>query len=402
MVDIDTCFKKTRELFYLPPDIIYLDGNSLGPLPIAVAPAISSAVEQEWGNQLIQAWNNAGWMSQPTILGDRIGKLIGASPGSVVVGDTLSIKIYQALSAALSLQPQRRVVVSDASNFPTDLYMAEGLLRQLGDGYELRLVEPGGVGAALDKSVAALMLTHVDYRSGRMYDMQHLTALAHEHNTPVVWDLAHSAGAVPVDLVKCQADFAAGCTYKYLNGGPGAPAFIYIADKWQQQIQPVLSGWLGHSEPFAFELGYEPGKGIERMRIGTPSVLASSALGAALDVWDGVSMADVRAQSIVLSELFIHELETRCPMLTLASPRDPEQRGSQVSFSFEHGYAAIQALIQQHRVIGDFRAPDIMRFAFTPLYLSVDDVLRAVAAIEAVMTQRQWDDPSLVMQATVT
>ena len=395
-------FETTRQRFKLPEGVVYLDGNSLGPTPRSASARLRQLVEDEWGQLLIRAWNQAGWMEQPRHVGDRIGRLIGAAAGSVAVGDTLSIKIYQALDAALGLQPDRRVVLSDRGNFPGDLYMAEGLLRSRGSDYRLKLVEPEDVGGAIDSSVAALMLTQVDYRSGRLHDMQGLTQLAHRFDVPVIWDLAHSAGAMPIDLAGCDADFAAGCTYKYLNGGPGSPAFIYVAPRLQDAVQPALAGWLGHAQPFDFDLDYRPAPGVERMRVGTPPVLAMSVLDAALGVWDGVNMEDVRRESIELSEMFIREVESHCPMLTLASPRDPAQRGSQVSFHFEHSYAVIQALIHRHQVIGDFRAPDIMRFAFCPLYLSREAVLRGAQAIALVLRDSEWDDPKFAIRADVT
>jgi len=317
------------------------------------------------------------------------------------VGDTLSIKVYQALAAALALRPERRVVLSDNGNFPTDLYMAEGLLRTLGRGHELRVVAPEAVEAALDESVAALLLTEVDYRTGRRHDMAGLTARAHAAGALTIWDLAHSAGALPVDLTAARADYAVGCTYKYLNGGPGAPAFIYARPDLIAQTRPALSGWLGHAAPFAFDLGYRPAEDIERLRVGTPPVLQMSVLEAALDVFDLVDMAQVRARSIELSELFIAEVEARCPQLTLASPREAAGRGSQVSFAFEQGYAAMQALIARG-VIGDFRAPDIMRFGFTPLYIGEAEVIAAAQALGEVIGGRLWDRPEYRVRAAVT
>lgn len=394
-------FERTRQMFDLPPGVIYLDGNSLGPPPSGVARRVADTIAKEWGGELIRAWNSAGWMDMPTRVGDRIGRLIGAPAGSVVTGDTLSIKVYQALASALELRPERRVVLSDTGNFPTDLYMAEGLLASLGQGHELRLVEPHDVAAAIDETVAVLLLTEVDYRTGRLHDMAAITRRAHEAGALAIWDLAHSAGAIPVDLAGADADFAVGCTYKYLNGGPGAPAFIYVAPRLAGHVRPALSGWLGHEAPFSFDLGYRPGRGIERMRVGTPPIVALAALDAALDVWDGVSTGEIRARSIELSERFIAEVERRCPELELASPRQPQMRGSQVSFRFEHGYAAMQALIERG-VVGDFRAPDIMRFGFTPLYLGIDDVVAAAVAIETVMRDRLWDDPRHARRSRVT
>lgn len=390
-----------KHLFDLPEGMIYLDGNSLGPLPRAVPARLARAVTGEWGAHLIQGWNLDGWMAQPGRVGDRVGRLIGAPPGSVVMGDTLSIKVYQALSAALSMRPDRRVVVSDSGNFPSDLYIADGLIRHLGQGHVLRVVAPDAVGDAIGPDVAAVLLTQVDYRTGRMHDMAAITKAAHAAGAVMIWDLAHSAGAVPVDLAACGAEFAAGCSYKYLNGGPGAPAFIYVRPDLADRIDPALAGWLGHAAPFAFDLDYRPAPGVDRMRVGTPPVLQMTALDAALDVWDGVDMADLRAASVALSERFIAEVAAHCPDLMLASPRDARARGSQVSFHFAHGYAAMQALIAQG-VIGDFRAPDIMRFGFTPLYIDQADVVRAAGILGRIITDRLWDRPEFQARKAVT
>jgi len=396
-----TDFRKTRSLFQIPDGTVYLDGNSLGPLPVAALERVRRMMADEWGEQLIRGWNTAGWMTQPRRIGDRIGALIGAPEGHVVVGDTLSIKVYQALAAALELNPSRRVILSDSGNFPSDLYMADGLIRSVGKGHQLKVVAPEAVEAAIDGGVAVLLLTEVDYRTGRLHDMRALTRKAHAAGVLTVWDLAHSAGAIPVDLTGSDADFAVGCTYKYLNGGPGAPAFIYVAPRHADRARPALSGWMGHEAPFAFDLDYRPGRGIERMRVGTPPIIALAALDAALDVWDGVGLDDVRAASIALSELFIREVEARCPELALASPRDPHRRGSQVSFRHASGYAIMQALIAE-RVIGDFRAPDIMRFGFTPLYIGEDDVRAAVAVLEDILKSRRWDQAAFHARAPVT
>ncbi len=396
-----TDFDATRAMFHLPDGMIYLDGNSLGPLPVAAADRVARTVRDEWGEMLITGWNRAGWMDMPTRLGDRIGRLIGAEPGHVVLGDTLSIKVYQALASALEMTPGKQIILSDIGNFPTDLYMAEGLARTLGDGYALKTVAPEDVAAHITEEVAVLMLTEVDYRTGRRHDMAALTAKAHAAGALAIWDLAHSAGALPVDVAGGQADFAVGCTYKYLNSGPGGPAFIYVAPRHADTARPVLSGWLGHEAPFAFDLDYRPGPGVERMRVGTPPVLQMAALEAALDVWDHAEIDDVRARSVELSELFIREVEARCPDLALASPRDPAQRGSQVSFRFPDGYAAMQALTARG-VIGDFRAPDIMRFGFTPLYLQPAEVIRAAEIIEEVMAGRLWDRPEFKTRERVT
>lgn len=396
-----TDFAATKAKFRLPEGVVYLDGNSLGPAPDGVAERARRTIENEWGDMLIRAWNLAGWMDQPRRVGDKIASLIGAAPATVVMGDTLSIKMYQALASALAMRPERKIVLSDTGNFPTDLYMAEGLIRSLARGHVLKTVAPEAVEAAIDERVAALMLTHVDYGSGRMHDMARLTEEAHAAGALAIWDLAHSAGALVVDLTACKADFAAGCTYKYLNGGPGAPAFIYVRPDHIDRARPVLSGWLGHEAPFDFDLDYRPAPGIERMRVGTPPVVQMSILEAALDIWDGVDMAAVRARSIELSELFIREVEARCSSLTLASPRDPTTRGSQVSFRFEQGYATMQALIARG-VIGDFRAPDRMRFGFAPLYINEGDVRQAVDILAGVLDERAWDRPEYQKREAVT
>ena len=393
-------FVATREMFHLPDGMIYLDGNSLGPLPKAATERVGASMAAEWGDMLITGWNKAGWMDLPQQLGDRIAGLIGAEAGSVVVGDTLSLRVYQALGAALAMTP-RRIVLSDRGNFPSDLYMAQGLLQSLGGEYALRVVEPEEVESALSDDVAVLMLTEVDYRTGRKHDMARLTRLAQARGIVTIWDLAHSAGAIEVDLAGSGADFAVGCSYKYLNGGPGAPAFIYVAPRHSDTAHTVLNGWLGHEAPFAFEPDYRPGGGIARMRIGTPAILQMRALEAALDIWDMVEMTDIRAASIALTERFIAGVEAACPDLVLASPRDPDLRGSQVSFRFEHGYAAMQALIARG-VVGDFRAPDIMRFGFTPLFIGDAEVDAAVSHIGDIMQNRLWDRPEFHARQAVT
>ena len=394
-------FAATRAMFHLPEGVIYLDGNSLGPLPRAAEARLARTLRDEWGDMLITGWNKAGWMAQPSRIGDRIARLIGAEPGSVVLGDTLSIKVYQALAAALDLNPDRRVILSDSGNFPSDLYMAEGLVRSLGKDYALKIVAPGEVAGAIDACTAVLMLTEVDYRTGRKHDMAALTATAHKAGALALWDLAHSAGALPIDLAGAKADFAVGCTYKYLNSGPGGPAFIYVAPRHAQHVQPALSGWLGHETPFGFDLTYRPARGIERMRVGTPPVLQMAALETALDIWDMVTIHEVRARSIELTEAFIAGVEAACPMLELASPRNPDQRGSQVSFRHPEGYAIMQALIAHH-VIGDFRAPDILRFGFTPLYTTMADVTGATTTLADIMARSLWRNPEYRVRHRVT
>ena len=394
-------YDDTRAMFHLPADVIYLDGNSLGALPVGVAERVAHVITAEWGDELIRAWNTAGWYVQPRRVGDRIARLIGAEPGTVMMGDTLSLKVYQALAAALEMNRERKVVLSDTGNFPTDLYMAEGLIATLGRGHQLRLAAPEEVEASLSDDIAVLYLTEVDYRTGRRHDMRTLTKKARALGIVTVWDLAHSAGALPVDLAGVGADFAAGCTYKYLNAGPGAPAFLYVAPRHADQARAALSGWMGHTNPFAFDLGYQPAGGVERMRVGTPPVLAMAALEASLDIWDRVDIGEVRARSLALGDLLIAEVARRCPSLKLVTPRAHAQRGSQISFAFEGGYAAMQALIARG-VIGDFRAPDIMRFGITPLYIGEAEVMKAAQIIEEVINGEVWRRPEYQVVNAVT
>ena len=396
-----TDFTGTRALFHLPDGVIYLDGNSLGPLPLAARERVARLLSDEWGEMLIRGWNDAGWMDRPRRIGERIGRLIGAPAGTVVMGDTLSVKVYQAVAAALEMRPERRVILSDHGNFPSDLYMVDGLIRSLGRGHEVRLAAPEEVADAIDESIAVLMLTEVDYRTGRMHDMAHLTEAAHAAGAVTVWDLAHSVGALPIDVGAAGADFAVGCTYKFLNAGPGAPAFIYVSPEHIDHVRPALTGWLGHAAPFAFDLDYRSGPGIERMRVGTPPIIALAALDAALDIWDEVEIDDVRARSMELGELLIAEVGTRCPDLELVSPRQAAERGSQVSFRFEHAWPTMQALIDRG-VIGDFRAPDVMRFGIAPLYLDADDMIRAAEILAGIVARRDWDRSRYQQRRAVT
>jgi kynureninase len=396
-----TDFEWTKSQFYVPEGMIYLDGNSLGPLPLNAKDRVGASMTDQWGKMLITGWNKARWMDMPRRVGDRIAQILGAASGSIVMGDTLSIKVYQALSSALELRPDRRVILSDTGNFPSDLYMAEGLIKSLDRDYELRVVAPEDVYDAIDDDVAVTLITEIDYRTGRRHDMQAITERARACGAITVWDLAHSAGAVDVDLTGANVDFAIGCTYKYLNGGPGAPAFIYVRPDLADAVRPALSGWLGHAAPFDFELNYRAGDGIDRLRVGTPPILGLVALDAALDVWDHVDIADVRARSIQLSEAFVEEVSAGCPALKLASPSDPHARGSQVSYHFEQGYAAMQTMIDR-KIIGDFRAPDLMRFGFTPLYIDVDQVREAARTLCDVINLKLWDDPKYKTRQKVT
>ena len=392
-----------REQFLLPPDTIYLDGNSLGALPKATPARLDEVTRSEWGHDLIRSWNAHRWVELPRRLGDKIAALIGAAPGEVVVADSTSINLFKVLAAALRLNPGRRVILSERENFPTDLYMAQGLIGLLGEGHELRLVEGEAIPAAIDGETAILMLTHVNYRTGAMHDMDALTAAAHARGALALWDLAHSVGAVPVDLTEAGADFAVGCGYKYLNGGPGAPAFLYVAERHQERFAQPLSGWFGHAEPFAFAPDYRPAAGIARYLCGTPSVLACAALELGIDSVSPHPAAALREKSVALTETFIRAVEQECAGLglTLISPRDPQRRGSQVSFAHPQGYPVMQALIARG-VIGDFRAPDILRFGFAPLYLRFVDAWDAAAALKDVLASGTWDRPEFHRRAAVT
>jgi len=394
-------FKQTKTQFYLPDGVIYLDGNSLGPLPIKAPSVVTNTMQDEWGEMLIGAWNDANWMALSKNIGNRIARLIGAECDHVMMGDTLSIKVYQALASALELNPERKVILSDNGNFPSDLYMAQGLIRSLKQDHQLKLVEPDDIRRNLSEDVAVLMLTEVDYKTGAKHDMQALTKKAHQLGIITVWDLAHSAGAIEVNVAEAKADFAVGCSYKYLNGGPGAPAFIYVAAKHAEKVLPALSGWLGHDAPFNFDLDYKAGRGIERMRVGTPAILALKSLSSALDIWDQISMDKVQSRSRELSDYLIEQVEKLCPQLELVSPRDASKRGSQVSFAFEHGFAAMGALIDRN-VVGDFRAPNIMRFGITPLYIGEDDLLKAAKVIADVINNKLWDQPKYQQRTEVT
>lgn len=392
--------------FALPPGVIYLDGNSLGALPSAVPARIDAVLREQWGQGLVRSWNGAGWIDLPARVGARIARLIGARPDEVLVADSTSINVFKLLAAALEMQPRRRTILSEEGNFPTDLYMAQGLCGLTGRA-ELKLVRadagPEAIVEAIDEDVAVVMLTEVDFRTGRRHDMQAVTARAHARGALVLWDLAHSAGAFPVHLNQARADFAVGCGYKYLNGGPGAPAFLYVRQDLQARAEQPLSGWMGHARPFDFVHRYEPAAGIARHLCGTPTILSLAALDAALDAFDGVDMAALRQKSVSLMETFIARVETEAAALglVLASPRDADRRGSQVSYRHPAGYAIMQALIAGG-VIGDFRAPDILRFGFTPLYLSHADIFDAAEMLCDVIRTGRYERPEFHRRALVT
>ncbi len=392
-----------RNEFALPEGVVYLDGNSLGALPKAVAAQLQSVVTKEWGSDLIRSWTKNDWIGLPARLGDKIGDLIGAARGQVVAADSTSVNLFKALSAALQMQPERRIMLSEADNFPTDLYMAQGLARLLDRGHMLRLVGRDGLMSALADDVAVMMVTQVDYRSGDKHDMAAVTARAHEHGVMALWDLSHSAGAFPVDLDGCGADFAVGCGYKFLNGGPGAPAFLYVAKRHQEQITPVLSGWMGHAAPFDFVADYAPASGIGRQLCGTPSVLAMTVLETAVDLLLRVDMANLRDKSNALIDIFMDLVKQECGDfgLEIVTPLASDQRGSQVALRHGEGYGIMRALIARE-VIGDFRAPDILRFGITPLYQLYTDMWDAVAALREVMETKAWDAAEYKTRAAVT
>lgn len=411
-LDAQDPLRALRELFTLPEGIIYLDGNSLGPLPKAAPERIARAVREEWGQGLIRSWNSAGWFEMPQRLGDKIARVIGAGPGEVVATDSTSVNLFKVLSAALSMvaadAPARRVVLSERSNFPTDLYIAEGLCRER--GCELRLLEPHEIAGALGADTAVLMLTHVNYRTGAMHDMAAVTRAAHAAGALVVWDLAHSAGAVEVDLRGAGADFAVGCGYKYLNGGPGAPAFVWVHPRHADRFWQPLSGWWGHAAPFAFTPDYRPAPGIARYLCGTQPVLSMTALECGLDAFLAAEplggIPALRRKSLALTDLFIALVEERCAGhgLGLATPREHALRGSQVCLTRDEGaYAIVQALIARG-VIGDFRAgtPDILRFGFTPLYVGFAEVWDAVEHLHQVLGTGEWRRSEFNRQHAVT
>jgi kynureninase len=397
-----------REQFHIPEGVIYLDGNSLGVLPRATAARVQQVVNSEWGEGLIRSWNSAGWISAPQRVGDKIARLVGAGPGELVVADSTSVNLFKVLSAALTISAadasQKKRIVSERSNFPTDLYIAQALARD--KGFELVLAEWEEIPALLDEHCAVLMLTHVNYRTGRMHDMAALTRAAHSAGALTIWDLAHSAGAVPVDLNGAGADFAVGCGYKYLNGGPGAPAFVWVSPRHVERFWQPLAGWMGHTAPFEFTPGYQPAAGIARYLCGTPAVLSLAALECGVDTVLAAGslggMAALRRKSIALTRQFAEQVSATCPALTLASPQADAERGSQVCFSHPTaGYAMVQALIARG-VIGDFRAPDILRFGFTPLYLRHVDVFDAAEHVRQVVEREEWRRPQFSQSNAVT
>jgi kynureninase len=391
-----------RSEFILDEGLIYLDGNSLGPLTRSARARMLATVDEGWARGLVRSWNDAGWMEAPTRLGDRLAPLIGARPGEVLVVDTLTFALAKLIGAALEQRRDRHVILTDAANFHSDLYIVEAMASRAGRPMTVRPLDRSHLDASLREDVALVMLTHVDFRTGEMLDLAGITAAAHRAGALMLWDLAHSAGAVPVDLTGANADFAAGCSYKYLNAGPGSPGFLYIAERWQGVVRNPLPGWLGHARPFDFEAAYEPAGGVQSFVTSSPSMIALGALDGALDVWDRVTMDQVRAKSLALTDLFMSLVDERLPgVFEVVTPRDHARRASQVSLRHADGYAVIQALIER-RVVGDYREPDICRFGFTPLYLHFVDVYDAVSRMVEVMEGGEYLAPRFAVRNAVT
>ena len=389
-----------RERFELPDGVIYLDGNSLGALPKAAPTALATTAERQWGQDLIASWNKHEWIDWPSQIAAKLAPVVGAKPSALLIADSTSVCLFKLLAAAVNARPERKTIVSQQANFPTDLYVAQGLADML--GLQLTTVPGEQVLAAVDQDTAVVTVTHVDYRSAAVHDMPAINEAAHAAGALALWDLSHSAGAIELDLDGTGCDLAVGCGYKYLNGGPGAPAFIYVAERLQDELANPLQGWMGHADAFAFVDDYRPVSGINRFLTGTPPILAMAALEAGIGTFEGIAMADVEAKSRRLSQLFVEEVEARCgDEVRLASPRDPARRGSHVVFAHPEGYAVMQALIARG-VIGDFRAPDLMRFGFTPLYTRYADVVGAAEILAEILASREWDQPRFRTRAKVT
>ncbi len=392
-----------RDRFVLPDGVIYLDGNSLGAMPRETAARLADVAAREWAQGLIRSWNDAGWMELAPRIGAKIGRLIGAAQGSTMVADSTSVNLFKLLAAALRLRPGRRVILSEQGNFPTDLYIAQGLAALLAEGHELRTVTAAEIPSALDADVAVMLLTHVNYHTGAMHDMAALTARAHAAGALTLWDLAHSAGAVPLALAEAGADLAVGCGYKFLNGGPGAPAFLHVAPHLHTAIRFPITGWLAHAAPFAFEPGFRPAPGIAAAAVGTPPVLSLAALECGVDLALAAPMPAVRAKSLAQTAIFMRLVEQRCAGngLSIVTPAEDHRRGSQVSIRHEHAWPIMQALIARG-VIGDFRAPDVLRFGITPLYLRHTDLWDAVEVLRDVLTSAAWRQPRYAERRAVT
>lgn len=398
-----------REAFLLPADKLNFDGNSLGSLPRQTPERLMACTKQEWGDDLIASWGKNGWFEAPRKVGDKLAKLLGADAGEVLIADSVSVNIFKALTAAFSLRPDRKIMLSESGNFPTDLYLMEGLanfsqlLAGAGQGLVNKVVEPKAILSQLTEAVAVLLLTHIHYKTAEIKEMAAITAAAHEKGILVIWDLSHSVGSVPLQLNEAAADFAVGCGYKFLNGGPGAPAFIYVAKRHQAAAMPVLSGWMGHQDPFAFTDDYQPAPGIERFRCGTPGILGLTALESGIDLFLSTDIGLLRQKAIRLSRLFIELMQELCDLygFQLVSPEEDSKRGGHVSYFHSQGHAIYQA-VKQRGILSDYRTPGILRFGITPMYLRFVDIYQVVASLKAVMEKREWDVPAYQIRAAIT
>ena len=395
---------KYREEFFLPKNTIYFDGNSLGPVPKKTIKNLNKTINEEWGKDLINSWNKANWINLPQTLGDKIAPLLGAKSGEVVVVDSTSLNLFKVLTSALRLNKNRKKVVSESTNFPSDLYILEGVNGMLNNHYECQLIDDDiNFEKYIDSSTAVVMLSHINYKTGRISDMKKITDYAHQQGALVVWDLSHSVGVIPMDLHNIGVDFAVGCTYKHLNGGPGAPGFLYVHSDLIAIVSQPLSGWLGHSDPFAFEAKYTPANNINKFICGTPSILSYKAVESALDIFDEISLEQVRKKSIQLSELFIKLIQQECGDFgfELYSPIDSAHRGSQISYKHENAYPIMQSLISRG-IIGDYREPNILRFGISPLYMRYEDVWSAIICLKNIMQSNEWDSSNFKIRNYVT
>ena len=396
---------KVRDEFSLPQNLIYFDGNSLGPLPKCTIHTLETMIQKEWGNGLIGSWNKENWINMPRELGNKIAPLVGAKLGEVIVVDSTSVNLFKVLTSALLLNKNRRVIVSEAENFPSDLYILEGVNKMFGESYERHLIEEGDyeIDKYIDTSTAVVMLSHVNYKTGRISDIKRITSIAHEKGALVIWDLSHSVGVMPLYLHDCGVDFAVGCTYKHLNGGPGAPGFLYVHKSLIEKVSQPLTGWMGHIQPFEFVVNYQPANDICKYICGTPPIIAYKAIESGLTVFEQVSMNVVREKSIKLSEMFIQLMQQECIKFgfELFSPRNAEQRGSQVSFTHGNGFSIMQTLISRS-VVGDFRQPNILRFGFSPLYMRFEDVWDAVICLREIMQTKEWQSEQFNKRGYVT
>ena len=402
--DVDP-LSEYREEFYLPKNTIYFDGNSLGPVPTKTIENLNKTINEEWGRDLINSWNKADWINLPQTLGNKIAPLLGAKSGEVVVVDSTSVNLFKVLTSALRLNNNRKKIVSESTNFPSDLYILEGVNGMLSNQYECLLIEDDDIDIEeyIDSSIAVVMLSHINYKTGRISNMKKITDYAHKKGALVVWDLSHSVGVIPMDLHNIGVDFAVGCTYKHLNGGPGAPGFLYVHSDLIEKVSQPLSGWLGHSDPFAFDRKYVPANNINKFICGTPSILSYKAVESGLDVFDGISMEQVRKKSTQLSELFIELIEQECGEFgfKLFSPNDASQRGSQISYRHKNAYPIMQSLISRG-IIGDYREPNILRFGISPLYMRYEDVWSAIMCLKNIMQANEWDSSNFKIRNYVT